>query len=178
MTLSTSNNSKLNTEEEVSFTDSRNQLFGVLEKPLKNGPHPAIVLLHGSERKGVDYYFYKDHSRHLVESNYAVLRYDSPGVGKSTGSIIGENLDQRAKEAVSAVEYLQSRDDIVPNHVGLWGHSQGDGSVRRLQRCLTRSPSSSLYLVQAYRLRYRKFIVLRCKVVELVSLMMMSIKQF
>ena len=112
-------------EEEVSFTDGRNQLSGILTKPLKNGPHPAIVLLHGSERKGVDYQFYNDHSQNLVESSYAVLRYDSPGVGKSTGSIIGENLDHRAKEAVSAVEYLQSRDDIVRNQIGLWGHSQG-----------------------------------------------------
>lgn len=125
MTTPTSNNSKTYSEELISFTDGRNQLSGILTKPLKHGPYPAIVILHGSERKGVDYPFYNDHSQNLVESNYSVLRYDSPGVGKSTGSTLGENLEERAREAVSAVEYLQSRNDIVPSQVGLWGHSQG-----------------------------------------------------
>jgi len=121
----TSYKSNSYSEEEITFTDGRNQLYGILTKPMSKGPHPAIVLLHGSERKGVEYPFYNDHSRNLVKSNYAVLRYNSPGVGKSSGSTLGENLDDRAHEAISAVEYLQSRNDIMPSHVGLWGHSQG-----------------------------------------------------
>jgi len=112
-------------EEDVMFVSDTNDISGILTLPMKKGPYPAIVLLHGSEREGVNYPYYSSHSHNLVRSGYAVLRYDSPGVGKSSGSTLGESLEDRTQEAVSAVKYLQSRKDIVSDAVGLWGHSQG-----------------------------------------------------
>jgi pimeloyl-ACP methyl ester carboxylesterase len=112
-------------EKEVTFKCGSNTIFGILTLPNRKAVHPAIVLLHGSGREGVNYPFHIDHSHNLVQSGYAILRYDSPGVGKSTGSIIGENLETRTQEAISVVKYLQSREDIKPSSVGLWGISQG-----------------------------------------------------
>lgn len=112
-------------DEEICFTANGNKLYGVLRKPQTNTKQPAIVQLHGSERKGVTNSYYSDHADNFVRSGYAVLFYDSPGVGQSEGSTLGENLDTRAQEALSAVHYLQSRDDIKSNHIGLYGHSQG-----------------------------------------------------
>jgi pimeloyl-ACP methyl ester carboxylesterase len=112
-------------KEDVMFVSDSNEISGILTKPMTKGPYPALVLLHGSERSGVNYPFYSSHSHNLVRSGYAVLRYDSPGVGKSSGSTLGESLEDRAQEVIKAVKYLQSRKDIVSDAVGLWGHSQG-----------------------------------------------------
>lgn len=125
MDTTTTGESETWTEEDIMFVSGPTELSGNLTLPIEKGPHPAIVLLHGSERAGIDSTFYTEHSHNLVKSGYAVLRYDSPGVGRSTGSVIGESLEDRTREAISAVRYLQSREDIISEAVGLWGHSQG-----------------------------------------------------
>jgi pimeloyl-ACP methyl ester carboxylesterase len=48
-----------------------------------------------------------------------------PGVGRSTGEPGFESLDSRTEEVVAALRYLQSRSDIRPDRVGLFGSSQG-----------------------------------------------------
>jgi pimeloyl-ACP methyl ester carboxylesterase len=83
------------------------------------------VLLSGSERGGTTASYLVEHARTLAHSGFAVLRYDPPGVGHSTGSLRFETLYDRAHEAVAAVDYLRSRPEIRPDAVGLWGHSQG-----------------------------------------------------
>lgn len=61
----------------------------------------------------------------MVQDGYAVLRYDPPGVGESTGDAGVETIAARAAEAMAALHFLQSRPDIRPEHVGMWGVSQG-----------------------------------------------------
>jgi len=61
----------------------------------------------------------------MVLNGFAVLRYDPPGVGRSTGERGFESLDSRTEEALAALQYLQSRPDIRPDQVGLWADSQG-----------------------------------------------------
>jgi hypothetical protein len=61
----------------------------------------------------------------MVKARFAVLRYDPPGVGKSTGDSSFETLDDRVKESMAALNYLQTRPDIRPDRIGLWGVSQG-----------------------------------------------------
>jgi pimeloyl-ACP methyl ester carboxylesterase len=69
--------------------------------------------------------FFKDHAHAMVLNGFAVLRYDPPGIGRSTGESGFESLNSRTDEAVAAVQFLQSRSDIQPEKVGLWGISQG-----------------------------------------------------
>jgi len=61
----------------------------------------------------------------MVLSGFAVLRYDPPGVGRSTGQTGFESLQQRTEEALAAVSCLQSHADVRSDRVGLWGVSQG-----------------------------------------------------
>ena len=118
-------------EEEVTFTFGPNQLYGILTLPTNEGPHRAIVIVSGSvdpstgARQGVSAQYHIDHARKIVLSGFAVLRYDPPGVGQSTGKRGYESLDSRTEEAVAALHYLQSRPDIRPDRVGLWADSQG-----------------------------------------------------
>ncbi|HNS51562.1 MAG TPA: alpha/beta hydrolase [Anaerolineae bacterium] len=118
-------------EEEVTFSFGANQLYGILTLPTGGGPFPAIVLVSGSintstgVRSGALSPYLIDHAHNMVLRGFAVLRYDPPGVGQSSGESGFEPLDLRAEEAAAALQFLRSRPDIRPDRVGLWGESQG-----------------------------------------------------
>jgi pimeloyl-ACP methyl ester carboxylesterase len=113
------------TESRVSFRSGSDTLSGILSLPAGDGRRAAVVLLSGSERGGTTSSYLIQNARILAGAGFAVLRYDPPGVGRSTGSLRFETLDGRAREANAAVEYLRSRPEIRPDEIGLWGHSQG-----------------------------------------------------
>jgi len=118
-------------EETVTFTSGSNTLYGALTLPNQPGPFPAIVLISGaaneysSLRDGIFNSYLKDQAHNMVRYGFAILRYDPPGVGLSTGDSRFETLDDRAQESMAALDYLQTRPDIHPDRVGLWGISQG-----------------------------------------------------
>lgn len=118
-------------EEEITFSFGGETLYGIVTLPETPGPHPAIVIISGSvststgTRNGASTQYFTDHARKLAKEGFATLRYDPPGVGKSTGESGFEPLELRMEEAIAAVNYMQSRPDIQPDQVGLWGVSQG-----------------------------------------------------
>ena len=57
-------------------------------------------------------------------------------MGESTGDFNAQMLRDRAEEAPAALDFLRARDDIRPDRVGLWGHSQG-GMVAPLAAALS-----------------------------------------
>jgi len=119
-------NKRIYIEEEVSFTVGTKDLSGILTHPTWEGYFPAIVLLHGSDRSGKEDPYYKLHAENLVQSGFAVLRYDGPGWGGGSSEGPGfETLEYRMNEAIAVVKYLQARPDIQANAVGVWGISQG-----------------------------------------------------
>ena len=112
--------------EVVTYMAAGIELDGILTLPLEEGPHPAIALLHGSDRSRKEDPYYKEHAENLVQSGFAILRYDGPGWGgKSTQNLGFETLESRTEEAIGVVKYLQSRPDIQADRIGLWGISQG-----------------------------------------------------
>ncbi|MBT8166406.1 MAG: alpha/beta hydrolase [Acidimicrobiia bacterium] len=119
------------TEEDVTFIFDSDEIFGVLTLPPGDGPFPAVVLIDGSAsevtgvRQGTASRAFINFSRAMVRDGYAVLRYDPPGVGRSTGEYPVEILDDRVAESMAALRHVQSRPDVVPENVGLWGGSQG-----------------------------------------------------
>ena len=112
-------------EEDLTFTFGGDELFGVLTLPSDPGPHPAIVIVRGSGQDGASSRYYADHARAWAVDGYAALRYDPPGVGRSTGTSGYQTLQTRVDEVMAAVGSLQSRSDIASDRVGLWGESQG-----------------------------------------------------
>jgi pimeloyl-ACP methyl ester carboxylesterase len=118
-------------EEDVTFEFGPDELFGVLTLPTDDGPHPAVVLITGAAstdtgvRDGTASRALINHAHTLVQDGYAVLRYDPPGVGQSTGEYSTEILDERAAETMAAIRLLQTRPDIESDRIGLWGASQG-----------------------------------------------------
>jgi dienelactone hydrolase len=117
-------------QEEVVFSNKDVTLAGTLTLPRTSGRHPAVVLLHGSGPLNRDqeifgmkpFWIIADH---LTQRGVAVLRYDSRGVGGSSGAPYQFTLPDVAEDALAAIRYLKTRNDINPAQIGLCGQSQG-----------------------------------------------------
>jgi uncharacterized protein len=111
------------TEEEVTFQSGAITFSGTLLKPATAGPHPAVVIVHGSspnERGPYRGFATEVFAQHGV----AALIYDKRGYGQSSGNPETTSLYDLAADAVAGVRYLQHRADIDPKRVGMEGDSQ------------------------------------------------------
>ena len=109
--------------EAVSFKSGATRLAGTLMIPPTAGPHPALVLLHGSgpqDRNGT-----LPFARFLVRHGVALLAFDKRGVGSSQGDWREASFETLADDALAAVACLRSRRDIDKKRIGLFGVSQG-----------------------------------------------------
>lgn len=115
-------------EEEVTFQNGDVTLAGKLLIPSTKDPHPAVILLHGSgpqdrngERSEIRWV-----ADHFARHGIAALIYDKRGlgVGASTGNLATAGFSDFAKDALAGLKLLQSRQDINPKQIGLWGISQ------------------------------------------------------
>ena len=89
-----------------------------------------MVLLHGSGplNRDQDVFGMKPFriiADHLTRRGIAVLRYDSRGVGGSSGAPYQFTLPDVAEDALAAIRHLKTRNDINPAEIGLCGQSQG-----------------------------------------------------
>ncbi|MCP4613384.1 MAG: alpha/beta hydrolase [Planctomycetes bacterium] len=117
-------------QEEVVFSNKDVTLAGTLTLPRTSGRHPAVVLLHGSgplnrDQEVFGMKYFRIIADHLTRRGVAVLRYDSRGVGGSSGTPYQFTLTDVAEDALAAIGYLKTRNDINPVQIGLCGKSQG-----------------------------------------------------
>jgi uncharacterized protein len=110
-------------EHEVSFpTTGGVQLAGTYTVPTTRGPHPAVIMFHGSNphlrfRGNVVTFF--------ASRGIAVLSWDKRGNGGSGGSFATATIDTFAADGAAAIRWLRARPEIDPTRVGVWGISQG-----------------------------------------------------
>ena len=100
----------------------------------KQERHPAVILVSGTGKQDRDcnmagHRLFKEISDHLASQGIAVLRTDDRGVGGSTGCYEEATTYDFALDALAAVEYLKSRNDIDPQKIGLIGHSEGGAAI-------------------------------------------------
>jgi len=130
-------------EEEVKFSNGNVTLAGTLSLPLRKGPHPAVVLLPGSDGgarfKGELPTFFAQHG-------IAVLTYDKRGWGASTGTLIGATIEEMAGDTSAGIRFLQKRPDIDPGKVGIWAISQGGWMA---QVAAARAPNVAFLILHA-----------------------------
>lgn len=111
----------------VTFRDGEVTLAGELSLPAAPGPHPALAMIHGSgavdrTNEGV----FPPIRDRFVRGGVAVLCYDKPGTGGSSGDWTRQSFPgDRATEALAAVDFLRGHGEIDAGRVGLWGVSQG-----------------------------------------------------
>lgn len=119
-------------EEEITFEnrDAKIILAGTLTIPKGENKFPAVVLVTGSGPQDRDETLF-GHKPFLVIADYltrngiAVLRFDDRGIGKSKGNFSSALTTDFATDALAAVEYLKTRNEIAQNKIGIVGHSEG-----------------------------------------------------
>jgi dienelactone hydrolase len=107
-------------------------LAGAITEPIGSGPHPGIVIVHGSEQG--ERHFYDIWVGIYSGLGLTVLTYDKRGIGSSTGRYPGEfptdeSLRVYADDAAAALGYLSAWPGVDPNRVGFHGGSQGGWTV-------------------------------------------------
>ncbi|MDT8400958.1 MAG: alpha/beta fold hydrolase [Bacteroidales bacterium] len=119
-------------EEDVKFPSLKEEfhLAGTLTTPEGEGPFPAVVLVSGSGSQNRDEEIFghkpfKVLADHLTRKGVAVLRYDDRGVGASGGSALSATSADLAGDARAAFMYLNTRDEIDKESIGIIGHSEG-----------------------------------------------------
>jgi dienelactone hydrolase len=110
-------------EETVGFVNGDVQLAGSLLLPMDEGPHPAVVFVHGAEFGNRD--TYRLFATHFARRGIAALIYDKRGTGESSGSFSEATFDDLSDDTLAAVGFLQDHAAIDPDQVGLLGWSQG-----------------------------------------------------
>lgn len=110
-------------QEALSFASGDVTIAGTLLRPATPGPHPALVMIHGSG--GVTRDALRPFADHFARNGVAVLITDKRGTGGSTGTWVRATFDDLAQDALSAVRMLRARPDIQPWAIGLHGVSLG-----------------------------------------------------
>jgi uncharacterized protein len=117
----------------VQFMAGTVRMAGTLTLPDTPGPHPVLVLIQGGQaidrddsHYGGRYKIFKIIAEDLAAHGFATLRYDSPGIGGSTGGVWAQRtLNDRADEIANAIQFLKQDKRINARRIGLLGHSEG-----------------------------------------------------
>jgi alpha/beta superfamily hydrolase len=118
--------------EEVKFVNKKDKvlLTGTFTKPGIKGTFPAIIMIAGDRPENRDGE-YLDHKPFAVIADYfakhgmAVLRFDSRGLGTSTGNSDSATIYNFADDVRAAVSFLRQRKDVDSNAIGMLSHGQG-----------------------------------------------------
>jgi dienelactone hydrolase len=110
--------------EDVTFHNGSVRLAGTLTVPKAAGRHPAVILIHGAGRTipTRDFGYW---SSYFSGHGVAVLAFDKRGGGASSGDANTATYEDLADDVLAGLTYLQSRSDIDPNRIGLYGTSNG-----------------------------------------------------
>ncbi|QFG23498.1 S9 family peptidase [Actinomadura sp. WMMB 499] len=112
--------------------DDGTRLAGTLTLPAAPGPHPAVLLLHGSgplDRDGGTPKLPMNLGRPLAGAlagqGIATLRYDRRGVGATPGDWRSAGFAGNREDAAAAVRALAAHPGIRPGAIAVVGHSEG-----------------------------------------------------
>jgi alpha-beta hydrolase superfamily lysophospholipase len=116
----------------LSFSSDGNQLRGFVDLPPSAGPHPIVLIAHGSGTTDVFHGDTPYNGRYELlrktfrDAGFATAVWDKAGNGCSSGKYSSGNpIRERARETVAALGALEQRSDIDARRMGVWGISQG-----------------------------------------------------
>lgn len=111
---------------ETTNPEPKNQIWGHLKLPSGQGPHPAIVLMHGCSGIQQSHFDWADK---LNDAGFAALIVDSfrpRSIVRQCGSgIAAASPSGRVLDAYGALQYLSKQPEIDPDRIGLIGWSHG-----------------------------------------------------
>jgi hypothetical protein len=126
-------------------------LRGWLFLPAGSGPHPAITMAHGYA--GIKEHGLERYAEAFAEDGFVVLVHDHRGFGASGGEP-RQDVDpwRQIADWRRAISFLESRPDVDPERIGLWGSSYAGGHAivlgatdRRVRCVVAQVPTTSGY---------------------------------
>jgi pimeloyl-ACP methyl ester carboxylesterase len=119
-------------DQEVTFSSAHDNagLAGSVCLPDGDGPHPAVLLVHGQGPFDRDMSFahlnpFRTLAHHLAGCGIASLRYDKRGTGQSEGRFDEATLEVLARDATAAFDFFSTRDSVNSDRTGMLGISEG-----------------------------------------------------
>ena len=105
-------------------------MSGTLTLPRGQANPPAVILIagygpHDRDLTGMGHKYFLVLADYLTRNGIAVLRFDKRGVGKSTGVYETATTKDFESDVQAGVSYLQTRNEINPQKIGLIGMSEG-----------------------------------------------------
>jgi uncharacterized protein len=142
-------------EKTVSFHIDGQKVVGTLEVPDGTAKPAVILLLHGfngnrneleipSLKQGV----FSRAANAWAKQGLASLRIDFRGGGDSDGSFEDTTISGQVKDALAAIEFLQTERSVDPRRLALVGWSQG-GAVAAIAAARTKQRLAALALWNA-----------------------------
>jgi pimeloyl-ACP methyl ester carboxylesterase len=112
--------------QKMYFSVNDFKISGTILLPDTLKSHPLIIYVWGSGQTNMDAHINKSTIlRKFLEDNFAVLIYDKPGSGLSTGTLDPEKLFyQRTTILQKAIETVKKNHYIDTKRIGLYGSSQ------------------------------------------------------
>jgi dipeptidyl aminopeptidase/acylaminoacyl peptidase len=132
--------------EKVVIPFGDGHLYGLLHAPQRKAGQPCVLFCPGLDMVKEDYPGVQNN--HLVDRGLVVLSLDGPGHGESrlrggTRWEVGPEGDNYAAAATAALDFLERRDEIDGERIGVFGISQGSywgphmaASDPRLRACV------------------------------------------
>lgn len=109
-------------ERYAHFAGGSGKLYAKLTLPPTPGPHPLVVIVHGSEDySAVRVYCY---DKLFARRGLATLTFDKRGTGKSEGKY-SQDFSALADDVNAAVEWARAQQGVDPARIALAGYSQG-----------------------------------------------------
>jgi pimeloyl-ACP methyl ester carboxylesterase len=119
-------------EEQVTYKNEKDnvKLAGTLTLPTSGGTFPAVILISGSGAQDRDESIgghrpFLVLADHLTRNGIAVLRVDDRGIGGSDLGNPSATSENFAEDVLAGIQFLKTRKEINPKHIGLIGHSEG-----------------------------------------------------
>lgn len=117
-------------EHKINFYSEEHKLDGTVYLPddyKKGEKRPAVIANSGYQ--GVNEYYPKLFSRYLTASGYVCLGFDYRGFAESEGRHGRVILDEQIQDIKNSVTFMQTRDEVDSESIGLLGWGMGAFNV-------------------------------------------------
>jgi len=115
----------------VSYLSEGLKIYGLLTVPLSprpEGGYPGIVFIHGyippSQYSTIRNY--ATYQARLARSGFVTFKPDLRGHGNSEGEPVSAHYSEKyVVDTLNAIAYLKDYEEVNPDRIGYWGHSNG-----------------------------------------------------
>jgi uncharacterized protein len=114
------------TREHLTVTHEGQKIFGIVHRPLTDGPAPCVLIAHGFAGNKIGHRrLYVMLAEALARQGIATLRFDHRGCGDSEGGFSQVTMESLVSDALQALSILSDLPGVDSQRLGILGVSLG-----------------------------------------------------